>query len=139
MLMLYGNYCMHDHKCCSSNTSCNRKILYAYNPPPPSTPSPFYITTQSWSIAIIQYSISMFQMRFMSILSYVVINPFSCNLKLLSPVMDHVTVLFVGIYIFEYVNFNNIVIVIVISVISYIWLWTFACRMVLLHSKIIDV
>ena len=94
-------------------------IIYI-QPPPPSTPLPFYITTQAWSIAIIQYSISMFQMRFMSILSYVVINPFSLNLKLLSPVMDHVTVLFVGIYIFEYVNFNNIVIVIVISVISFI-------------------
>ena len=85
---------------------------YIHTTPPPSTPSPFYITTQAWSIAIIQYSISMFQMRFMSISSYVVINPFSLNLKLLSPVMDHVTVLFVGIY--------NIVIVIVISVISFI-------------------
>ena len=61
----------------------------------------------------------------MSISSYVVINPFSLNLKLLSPVMDHVTVLFVGIYIyiyiFEYVNFNNIVIVIVIIVLSVLY------------------
>ena len=89
----------------------------------PSTLSPFYITTQAWSIAINQYSISMFQMRFMSISSCVVINPFSLNLKLLSPVMDHVTVLFVGIYIyiFEYVNFNNIVIVIVIIVLSVLY------------------
>ena len=107
--------------CMIVNANCNRKILYTYNPPPPSTPSPFYITTQAWSIAIIQYSISMFLMRFMSILSYVVINPFSLNLKLLSPVMDHVTVLFVGIYIFEYVNFNNIVIVIVIIVLSVLY------------------
>ena len=52
---------------------------------------------------------------------YVVINPFSLNLKLLSSVMDHVTVLFVGIYIFEYVNFNNIGIVIVIIVLSVLY------------------